>query len=192
MVFAPSELFVTVGTDHHPFDRLIDWVDSWLATNSNRRVRCMVQAGTGTTPRHASWSRYLSHDETLAALREATAVVCHGGPGTIMSCRSLGLIPIIVPRRKVLGEHVDDHQVIFARRMAERGDVILAEGRRELWGLLDRAVDEPEAFRAPPPRASADAAIARFGELVDGLLGLDSAADLGQPLATDLPLRSER
>ena len=24
-------IFVTVGTDHHPFDRLIEWTDAWAA-----------------------------------------------------------------------------------------------------------------------------------------------------------------
>ena len=24
-------VFVTVGTDYHPFDRLVDWIDRWVA-----------------------------------------------------------------------------------------------------------------------------------------------------------------
>jgi UDP-N-acetylglucosamine transferase subunit ALG13 len=169
-------IFVTVGTDHHPFDRLIGWVDSWLATNGSHGVRCFVQSGTGTTPRNAPWTNFLSHEEMLNACRGAMAVVSHGGPGTIMSCRSLGLIPIVVPRRKSLGEHVDDHQVYFARRMAARGEVRLAEQRDELSALLRRVIDEPAAFRAPPRTASVQAAT-RFGVLVDKLLGLGSPAE---------------
>jgi UDP-N-acetylglucosamine transferase subunit ALG13 len=185
-----STIFVTVGTDHHPFDRLIAWVDSWLATNGNHGIRCFVQSGTGTTPRFASWRRFLPHEEMMDACRDAMAVVSHGGPGTIMTCRSLGLIPIVVPRRKALGEHVDDHQVYFARRMAEQGEVRLAEGREELLGLLRQAIDEPAAFRAPARRASAHAAT-RFGELVDELLGLGSTAERETPTSSEFTPRSE-
>jgi UDP-N-acetylglucosamine transferase subunit ALG13 len=191
MASPPGLIFVTVGTDHHPFNRLIEWIDSWLATNGNRGVRCLVQSGTGTTPRHATWRRFLPHEETLAACRDATAVVSHGGPGTIMSCRSLGLVPIVVPRLKRLGEHVDDHQVAFARKMAQQGEVRLAERREELWALLDQAVDEPAAFRAPARRVSADHAVTRFGELVDDLLRLGSVTRRRWPTPIEPTPRSE-
>jgi UDP-N-acetylglucosamine transferase subunit ALG13 len=191
MASPPGLIFVTVGTDHHPFNRLIEWIDSWLATNGNRGVRCLVQSGTGTTPRHATWRRFLPHEETLAACQDATAVVSHGGPGTIMSCRSLGLVPIVVPRLKRLGEHVDDHQVAFARKMAQQGEVRLAERREELWALLDQAVDEPAAFRAPARRVSADHAVTRFGELVDDLLRLGSVTRRRWPTPIEPTPRSE-
>ena len=168
-------VFVTVGTDHHPFDRLIDWVDSWLAANGHRGVRCLVQVGTGAPPHHAAWSRYLANDETQLAFRDATAVVCHGGPGTIMTCRSLGLVPIVVPRRKDLGEHVDDHQVAFARKMANQGEVKLADRREDLWRLLDRAVENPAAFKSPAREAPFQLAVTRFEKLVHNIIGLPFA-----------------
>jgi UDP-N-acetylglucosamine transferase subunit ALG13 len=167
-------LFVTVGTDHHSFDRLIEWVDAWLAYNRHRSVRCVVQVGTGTPPSHADWSRYLTNDETQRALRDATAVVSHGGPATIMACRSLGLIPIVVPRRSRFGEHVDDHQVAFARKMAEQREVKLAEQRQDLWHLLDRALEDPVAFRSPVRPAPVQAAVRRFEQVVNTMMEASS------------------
>lgn len=171
MAAVEARLFITVGTDHHPFDRLIDWVDSWIASNGKRDVRCLVQAGSGTPPRHSSWRRYLGNDEMQLAIREASAVVCHGGPGTIMSCRSLGVVPIVVPRRKALGEAVDDHQVRFARKLAERGEALLVERRHELWRMLDRAVEDRAAFRSPVRGPRAELAVTRFEALVNDLMG---------------------
>ena len=35
--------FVTVGTDHHPFDRLVNWVDSWTTDGEGRHALVKVE-----------------------------------------------------------------------------------------------------------------------------------------------------
>jgi hypothetical protein len=87
-----------------------------------------------------------------------------------MDCRALGLVPIVVPRLRRLGEVVDDHQVAFARRMALAGDVHVAETEPNLHRLLDQVVVAPTTFRSGPADGHAAAAVDRFGELVDGLV----------------------
>jgi UDP-N-acetylglucosamine transferase subunit ALG13 len=100
----------------------------------------------------------------------AVAVVCHGGPGTILGARHRGAVPIVVPRQHHPGEHVDDHQVAFARRLHESGDIALAETEAELYARLAHAASDPAAFRAPSVRPrTAEAALA-FERLVDGLM----------------------
>lgn len=163
-------VFVTVGTDHHPFDRLVGWVDTWVAAGRHQGAPCLVQSGTSTPPVHAEWHDYVRYDEMVEAMERAVAVVCHGGPATIMDARRLGRVPIVVPRQSGLGEHVDDHQCRFAARMAEIGEIRLARSEAELHDLLDQALADPSAFQ---PALSGDeiaAAVRRFEELVDGLL----------------------
>ena len=110
-------VFVTVGTDHHPFDRLVAWADAWVASGRYPDVACLIQSGTSNPPVHTPWHDYVRYDEMCAAMSSAIAVVCHGGPATIMDARRLGRVPIVVPRSADLGEHVDNHQQRFARRM---------------------------------------------------------------------------
>src|SRR5439155_12652420 len=133
-------VFVTVGTDHHPFDRLVGWVDRWLEASAGDRVRCLVQSGTSRRPRLADHRDYLSYQDMEANLHEAAAVVCHGGPGSVMMCRWAGKSPIVVPRRRDLGEHVDDHQTAFARRMAAEGELTLAEDEPAFCASLERTL----------------------------------------------------
>jgi UDP-N-acetylglucosamine transferase subunit ALG13 len=159
-------VFATVGTDHHPFDRLVGWIDRWAASHAAAGVAVLVQTGTSARPRWAQGRRYLGQDEMAAAIAEAAAVVTHGGPGTIMLCCNLGKRPIVVPRLSALGEHVDDHQVLFSRRLAVTRRVEVAESEEALVARLDAALE-----RAPqPPRAPGDdhvaQAVRRFGELV--------------------------
>jgi UDP-N-acetylglucosamine transferase subunit ALG13 len=170
-VTAGPLLLVTVGTDHHRFDRLVRWVDDWLVA-AGAPLRCLIQTGTSAPPSSdaADWQPYLEFDALQAALRNAAAVVCHGGPGTILGARHLGAVPIVVPRRQQLGEHVDDHQVAFSRRLAAEGSVFLAEDEAGLRRLLERVAAEPAAFRAPAEQRGTAAAVRAFERLVDDLV----------------------
>jgi UDP-N-acetylglucosamine transferase subunit ALG13 len=163
-------VFVTVGTDHHPFDRLITWVDGWLAQGGGDRVRCMVQYGTSTVPRLAEHERYLTYQQMEALQAEAAAVVCHGGPGSVMGCRGAGKRPIVVPRRHDLGEHVDDHQVAFARRIASEGEIALAEDQATFNACLDRALAGEGTLDARNQEDRVGEAVARFELLVGKLM----------------------
>jgi UDP-N-acetylglucosamine transferase subunit ALG13 len=161
---------VTVGTDHHRFDRLLRWTEHWFAERAGD-VRVVAQTGTASPSDDFPCRPYLSPAELDEAVSLATAVVSHGGPATIMGIRSHGLLPIVVPRDPALDEHVDDHQQRFGRWLSARGEVALATTEPELHGRLDAALADPAAFRLPEgpvdPRADA---VARFGVLVDQLL----------------------
>jgi UDP-N-acetylglucosamine transferase subunit ALG13 len=163
-------LVVTVGTDHHPFDRLVGWIDEWFATRRPRELRCLVQRGTSAPPAHVPSVEYLPYHDLEAALEEARAVVSHGGPGTIMLCVAAGMRPIVVPRRRDLGEHVDDHQVAFARRIAADGVIELAETREAFETLLDRALEEPRPTGAAPASDSVAETVERFEAAITALL----------------------
>ncbi len=163
-------MLATVGTDHHPFDRLVTWVDEWAARQDPQRVRCLVQSGTSTPARHAESFATLPYDDLAALLAQADVVVCHGGPGTIMECRAVGLRPVSVPRRAELGEHVDDHQVAFTRRVAPTGLVDLVESREALHACLDAALAEPDRQRSTNRSLGNVEAVSRIDRLVTDLL----------------------
>jgi UDP-N-acetylglucosamine transferase subunit ALG13 len=166
-------LLVSVGTDHHPFDRLVRWAGAWLDGHPGR-LRCLMQTGTSAPPAAgaAEWRAYLEFDALQEAMAGAAAVVCHGGPGTILGARHMGAVPIVVPRQHRLGEHVDDHQVAFSRRLAAQGgEIHLAETEDGLHRLLDRVAAEPGSFRAGPGDRATAGAVREFERLVDGLVG---------------------
>jgi UDP-N-acetylglucosamine transferase subunit ALG13 len=138
-------VFVSVGTDHHPFNRLVQWVDGWAAKNPD--VEVVIQYGEATSPVHADAVPYLSHSELFALIRRANVIVSHGGPATIAEAWNVGLIPIVAPRGHRLGEHVDNHQQAFAAVLAERDQVIQVTTESELVEALDKAVADPQWLR---------------------------------------------
>jgi len=162
-------LLAMVGTDYHPFQRLVRWVDTWSVNRPG--VECLIQYGTSIPPRHAGGTAYADHDELGKWMDTAGILVCHAGPSTILEARRRGHRPIVIPRRAHWGEHVDDHQDRFASRLAEMGLVLTASSQREFDVLLDKAVDDPGIVRLDDaePDVAPDEAVRRFGDLVSTL-----------------------
>lgn len=179
---APVAL-VTVGTDHHRFDRLIDWVDRWRADHAESPPRWVIQHGASRPPR-ASGDECAAHDyldplELAEAIRAATIVITHGGPATITQVRRAGLLPVVVPRDPAHGEHVDDHQLRFARRLAASGEVVCCETEEGLRGALDRALRAPNSLRLDDSvEAASGASVRRVGQLIDSLLSPEQRPDI--------------
>ena len=69
----------------------------------------------------------LDRTDFLRLIVGADVVISHGGIGVISDCLSSGKTPLVIPRRKSFGEHVDDHQVEIVEFLAERGLVINLE-----------------------------------------------------------------
>lgn len=164
---ASARVLVTVGTDHHRFDRLIGWVDRWAAAHPD--VHVLVQHGTASAPAHGEAVVMLGYEELVAEMARASVVVAQGGPATIMDARSVGQRPIVVPRRGHLDEVVDDHQVAFTDWMAQKELVWLAADEAELHALLDASLADPSRVRIPPERGASEDTIAAFRAVVDPL-----------------------
>lgn len=142
-------IVVSLGTDHHKFDRLVDWIDEWLRSMSDPPT-CLVQHGASRPPLMAVARDRMPRPELLRLYENATVVVVQGGPGSILDARSVGHVPIAVPRRPELHEVVDGHQIAFTRTMAKLGEAIAAESAEELVRALEAALRNPESVRTPP------------------------------------------
>ena len=177
MTEAPR-VVVSVGTDHHPLDRLIDWIDNWTAAHPD--VAVLVQRGSSRPPRTARSEALLGYDELVGAMATADAVVIQGGPAGIADARGAGHRPVVVARRPDLGEHVDGHQVTFTRWMAERDQIDLADDEATLHRLLDEALDDPSRFRVAERRGPSPA-VAAFATVVDPLLAERAARTRRRP-----------
>jgi UDP-N-acetylglucosamine transferase subunit ALG13 len=164
--FTAPLVLITVGGDHHPFDRLMRWVDN-LIIDEGDRIRCVVQHGPASPPLGAECFDYLDHRDLLDLMNTARVVVSSGGPSTLLEARGLGHRPIVVPRQCALGEHVDDHQRAFAARLHDAGVVRRADTEAEFRAALRAGIDAPRvmavagAGTVPPP------AVARVGGLID-------------------------
>lgn len=69
----------------------------------------------------------LPERELTQAVREADVLVAHAGVGTALAALEVGKCPVLVPRRLLHGEHVDDHQTQIATELGNRGLAVSAE-----------------------------------------------------------------
>jgi UDP-N-acetylglucosamine transferase subunit ALG13 len=170
----PPRVMVIVGTDHHPFDRLITWVNGWLDRHPDRVGEFFVQWGAAAVRPVCAGAQFLTSDQLSSVLEGAGAVVCHGGGGSISDAWARGIVPIVVPRRRRLGEHVDDHQIHFSAKLAELGYIRVAQTPAEFTSLLDGLSRAPlpgdQRTRIGSQEADVQAVVARFGTLVDELV----------------------
>jgi UDP-N-acetylglucosamine transferase subunit ALG13 len=119
-------IFVTVGTHEQPMDRLLRALDALPPEVVPADEPIVVQSGWCThVARRCVTTKLMPFEEVQRHMREARIVVTHGGPASIMQALAHGKVPIVVPRRAAHGEHVDDHQVLFSRRIADRVVVVL-------------------------------------------------------------------
>jgi UDP-N-acetylglucosamine transferase subunit ALG13 len=118
-------IFATVGTHHQPFERL---VHAAIVLAAGREL--VIQHGH--TPRlHSArsvrWQRWLAPDEMEAMMSEATLVIAHAGVATVVDAVRAGQRPLVMARRRHLGEHVDDHQLQIVEALAAM-DLIVPAG----------------------------------------------------------------
>lgn len=159
-------VLATVGTDHHPFDRFVEWVDAWHAEHAD--VDVFVQYGTCERQPESPGSQWVEGHELASMMERADAIVCHGGPSTIIEARTNGTVPVVVPRNPALGEHVDEHQMRFADFMADRDNILLARDQAALSNQLNRVLAGEVA--PPPVSANQTATLQQVSSVIDDLM----------------------
>lgn len=159
-------LFVSVGTDHHPFGRLIGWVDRWAAEHPE--VELIVQHGSSPPSAVGTNHHMMTGEQLTTYYGEADIVVSQVGPGTIADANSAGIRPIVVPRDPALGEVVDDHQSAFGDFMAARERCIVVRDEDQLRQLLNSVLHDPAGARFLPEveGTTASAAVAELAQRI--------------------------
>lgn len=123
-----SSVFVTLGTiKPYRFDALVDAIMKMISSMP-RTPRVIWQLGaTSRSDLPGEVHDLLSASEFDEAVLSSDVCISHSGVGSAMQVMDLGRAPLLVPRRVVRNEHVDDHQQQIARELSKRGLAIAAE-----------------------------------------------------------------
>lgn len=140
---------VTVGTiAPYGFRRLLERLVAVLPAQSE----VLWQTGeTDTSGLGIEGRRLVPADELGEAMAKADVVIGHAGTGTALTAFECGICPVLVPRRRVYGEHIDDHQVATAQALQRRGLVTYLEADDLDADTLLRAAGRTVARTAMPP-----------------------------------------
>ena len=157
-----ARIVVTVGMGPWPFDRLVAAAEPLCAYHD-----VFVQTGASAMAPPCPHESYVPLDEMQRRLDDADVVVTHAG-STVRLVQRLGRVPIVVARRRELGEAANDRQVRFLRAEGRDGRV------HALWDVtgLPAAVaahaavaDRLLATRPLPPAVPDDRLVAVLDEI---------------------------
>lgn len=137
-------VFVTVGTDPQPFDRLLKEIDR-LASQKFFSSAVFCQTGYSKyIPKQAESKAFLDFQEFENKIRQADLVITHGGAGSIGACLQHHKKCIVVPRLKKFGEHANDHQLELVDSMEKKGMVIGVYDEKKLAEAIRKASEWKE------------------------------------------------
>lgn len=155
---------VITGTEKFSFHRMIEEIDA-IAQRTKLAEEFFLQIGASKyEPSACEWVRFVQFREMVERIQRSEVVISHAGAGSTLLCLQQGIRPIVMPRQKKFDEHVDDHQVLFAKKLAERGLVRLVLDELELAEAVRDAIEHPARVEEH----------ARGGEVVSFLQGVVS------------------
>ena len=124
-------IFLTVGTQF-PFEYLVKSVDEAYG-NGQLDEEIFAQIGDGTyRPSNFKAVSYLDKNLFDKYIYDATCIISHAGMGSISMALDNNKPLLVMPRRRVRCEVVNDHQVAVARKYEELGHILVAYTKEEL------------------------------------------------------------
>jgi len=136
-------IFVTVGTSHLAFDRLLRAADI-LARDWDERF--VIQTGHSIyEPKYADWFRFKDNSGIVDLIREAEIVIAHGGFGIIGKCIREKKKIIIVPRQKRYKEAVNPQNEL-AEYLSQEESIISLRNTNELGKAISNLEDKQVCY----------------------------------------------
>jgi len=142
-------IFVTVGNGNQQFERLLQGMER-LVEQGVVTEEVVVQSGNNPNfrPVHCRATDFVPLAEFERLVQEARAVVSHAGAGTVIHTLRCGKTPVVMPRRRKYGEHLNDHQIEIVEAFASEGLVIPAYEPDDLAAAIASA--KTRGLQAPP------------------------------------------
>lgn len=126
-------IFVTVGTHEQPFNRLLRIIDNMVESKEITEEVIVQKGYSDYELKNCKSYKIIGYDEMKKYIENARIVITHGGPASFIAPITIGKIPIVVPRQKEYNEHVNNHQLEFARQVEQRmNNIIVAETEAEI------------------------------------------------------------
>ncbi len=131
-------IFVTVGTHHQSFNRLLQFIDE-LITSNKIKEEVIMQIGHSTyEPKNAKWFRFTDYKTIENLNKNARIIITHGGAGCILAALNFSKPVIAVPRLKEFAEHTDNHQLELVRTLSKEKKLIAIYDLKDLNEVIHK------------------------------------------------------
>lgn len=121
-------IFVTLGTCPYPYPRLLDWIGMLVEQQFiTERGGLFIQHGHTELPEAISKHDWIQTAFTVLPqdfqrlIVDADLIISHAGQGSTFKLSKSNVRFVIASRLVEYGEHVDDHQLLFAQTVEQFG-----------------------------------------------------------------------
>ena len=148
-------IFVSLGTQDKPFNRIIDYVIS-LKENLKELQGEKIIIQLGQTKLLKSDNERIKNLENITIydmlkpekmkdiIKDSDIIITHAGVGTIMECLEMGKEIIVVPRKVENLEHVNNHQEEIAFEMEKKGFLTKVDTYEELENKISMLLKDKD------------------------------------------------
>ena len=142
-------IFVTLGTQDKPFNRLLDAVQTQI-DKGIIKDRVVVQAGcTKFKSNDMEVFDLIPMDDFSNYVEQCDILITHGGVGSIVEGLKRGKKVIAAPRLYKYREHINDHQTQIIENFNDEGYIIGIQDLEELENALERVKDfKPKKYKS--------------------------------------------
>lgn len=166
-------IFVTVGTHEQQFDRLIKEVDR-LKKENLIQDEVFIQTGySNYIPKYCEWEKIISYKKMNQMIEESDIIITHGGPATFMGVIAKGKVPIVVPRQKKFGEHVNDHQMEFVEKVLNIYNLTVITNISNLMSSISKINEQQGKYL----KTTNNLFMENFIDMIDDLMGTSNVKD---------------
>lgn len=129
-------IFITVGTQPQPFNRLFNEVQK-MVDDGLINEEVIAQIGSSDLDSNKiKIYKYLSLSDTIDNINRARIIISHGGTGSIITSLKMGKKVIGVPRLSKFGEHVNDHQVDLIDELSKQELILPVYDIHDLYKII--------------------------------------------------------
>jgi len=129
-------IFVTVGTQRFPFNRLLTIIDR-LIEKEVIVDDVIAQIGySDYKPKNFAFFKFCDQSKLDELTKDCKLLITHAGVGTITKALEYGKKIVVIPRREDLNEHIDNHQLEIAQKFEEDNFLKFANNEEELEDIL--------------------------------------------------------
>ena len=106
-------IFATLGNESRDFTRMTNLLLFISINLTNEEI--FFQNGhtkiNSKTPENFKSQNFVSKDIFKDKLNNSRVVITHAGAGTLLQCMESNIVPLVMPRRCELKEHLNNHQL---------------------------------------------------------------------------------
>lgn len=137
-------IFVTVGTSHYNFDRMLNSVKDYLGV-IEKSLDVTLQYGNSScidVGHISNCKKFFTREESEGFYKNSDLIFSHCGIGSIFNSLKYNRPTVIFTRREMHNEFSDDHQLQIAKELVRNPLILIASDEKRDLSKFNAFINE--------------------------------------------------